>query len=341
MAFARHYPLCLTPDAIWTTIAQGFGLHIRLNAERLRGEFVEHSGRKELVAARVGAPATVSDWAALVDNWCVQIRAHVGASRAGFFQNTFSTSGPVERTASDIVMMDAFERYFSYTMFCICGIPRITLRGTVGDWRDIRRRIELMAGYGVDDWLARLRDICDQLVESACGRPDRDFWQCIYKPRDIYGGSVANGWLGRLFPYLETESGFEPNPAITRGPSPDDFSSQRDPGAWGDGMVTMKKADRGRSRVRWLSAAVPPSSFPNGLSRVPVTVAHVGRTEKQSLDLVGGLAGVAQDPATLALRPVLGWAVRTRPPQERTTKTNEERERELAEFTALVNRSRG
>ena len=48
LAFATHYPLRLTPDAIWTTIAQGFGLHIRLNAEALRGQFVDHQGKKEL-----------------------------------------------------------------------------------------------------------------------------------------------------------------------------------------------------------------------------------------------------------------------------------------------------
>src|SRR5262245_44191017 len=137
LAFARHYPLTLTPDAIWTTIAQGFALHIRLNAETLRGQFVEHQGKKELAVAVDGTPSALDDWATLVASWCGQIRAHVGSGTADFFLNSFSTSGPVERTVSEIVMMDAFERYFDYTMNCVCGIPRVELEGTVDDWREI------------------------------------------------------------------------------------------------------------------------------------------------------------------------------------------------------------
>jgi hypothetical protein len=336
LAFANHFPLTLTPDAIWTTVAQGFALHVRLNAEALRGRFVEHQGRKELIANCDGVPTTADHWAGLVGDWCAQIRAHVGTGTADFFLNTFSTSGPVERTASEIVMMDAFERYFSYVMRCICGIPRVQLAGTVDDWLEIRRRIELMGDCGVDDWMTRLRDICDQFVESARGRPDRDFWQCIYKPHEVYGGSVANGWLTRLFPYLETEAGFIPNRAITNGPSDRDFSSSAAPGASRNAAPTMRTADRAESRLRWLSASVSPSSFPNGLSRVPVTVAFTDRPETGALDLLGGLTGVEQDANTLALRPVLGWAVRTRPPQERITQTKEEREREFAEMNAWM-----
>lgn len=162
VAFARHYPLTLTPDAIWTTIAQGFALHIRLNAETLRGQFVEHQGRKELAIAVCCVPPAADGWATVVESWCQQIRAHIGSGTADFFLNSFTTSGPIERTVSEIVMMDAFERYFDYTMTCICGIPRVELTGTVDDWREIRRRIELMTGYGVDDWVTRLRDIGDR-----------------------------------------------------------------------------------------------------------------------------------------------------------------------------------
>jgi hypothetical protein len=69
---------------------------------------------------------------------------------------------------------------------------------------------------------------------------------------------------------------------------------------------------------------------------VPVTVAFTDRPETGALDLLGGLTGVEQDANTLALRPVLGWAVRTRPPQERITQTKEEREREFAEMNAWM-----
>src|SRR5215831_17310066 len=48
-AFSRHYPLTLSPDAIWLTIAQGFSHHITENAATLRDRLVRHRGRAKLV----------------------------------------------------------------------------------------------------------------------------------------------------------------------------------------------------------------------------------------------------------------------------------------------------
>src|ERR1700704_3733148 len=36
LAYRGHFPLVLTPDAIWLTIAQGFARHVANNAEELR-----------------------------------------------------------------------------------------------------------------------------------------------------------------------------------------------------------------------------------------------------------------------------------------------------------------
>jgi hypothetical protein len=151
----------------------------------------------------------------------------------------------------------------------------------------------------------------------------------------VYGASVANGWLTRLFPYLETASGIIANAALTTAPSAHDLSSSPHPGAPRNAMRTITAADGARRRRRWLSSSVSPSSFPNGLSRVPVTLSHVDGAEEE-LELMGGLIGVEQHPDTLALQPVLGWAVRTLPPTERITKTQEERERERADFESYL-----
>jgi hypothetical protein len=59
---------------------------------------------------------------------------------------SFSTTTPASRTASQLVLMDTFQRYFDYEVVCICGIPEITLAGTPEDFRDSRRRVEV---YGV------------------------------------------------------------------------------------------------------------------------------------------------------------------------------------------------
>ena len=45
-AYDKHYPLVLSPDAVWLVIAQGFALPCQpLNGEKLRNLFVEHEGK--------------------------------------------------------------------------------------------------------------------------------------------------------------------------------------------------------------------------------------------------------------------------------------------------------
>jgi Domain of unknown function (DUF4419) len=51
-AFFQHYPLRVSPDAVWLTLARGFALHVRQNAEALRHQFVRHSGQERLVVRR-------------------------------------------------------------------------------------------------------------------------------------------------------------------------------------------------------------------------------------------------------------------------------------------------
>ena len=58
-----------------------------------------------------------------------QIAGHVGKLR-DLVVADFSTTGPLERAATEVLLMDTFQGYFEYEMMCGCGIPQITLRGT-------------------------------------------------------------------------------------------------------------------------------------------------------------------------------------------------------------------
>src|SRR5882672_8372400 len=49
LAFSRHLPLTLSPDAIWLTIVQGFSHHVNQFSEALRGRLVTHQGQRDLV----------------------------------------------------------------------------------------------------------------------------------------------------------------------------------------------------------------------------------------------------------------------------------------------------
>jgi len=125
-AFYRHHPLVLTPDAVWFSLAQGFAHHVALNAEALRGRFVRHQGKEKLVVERpdffLGQP---NPWPELFAAFSDQIAAHIGRLR-DLVVADFSTTGPLERAASEVLLMDAFQPYFEYEV-AVQGEPLAVL----------------------------------------------------------------------------------------------------------------------------------------------------------------------------------------------------------------------
>jgi hypothetical protein len=278
-AFRQHRALVLTPDGIWLTIAQGVAHHMTIHGERLRSRLVEHQGKLDLVFQCQdwveGSPE--NPWTEAFAAWTGQIRDHVGPRLHDTLVCDFSTSGPVERAASQIVMMDVFERYFHYVAYCICGIPTITLEGTPADWQRLEDKAAGLSVFDLDWWLEHLLPICRQFVRASEGDVDQKHWQSICKLREAYGGDIINGWIAKLFPYVR---------AFIGGPC-----NQRNPiFETGEGFSTLYT--------------------PSGLSRVPFTWRNLATGHERLMEAISGLVGVTQDPQTLALRPKVGWAVR-------------------------------
>lgn len=277
-AFSQHRPLVLSPDAVWMTIAQGVAHHMVIHGERLRSRFVAHEGKLDLVFQCnnwvEGSPE--NPWPEAFASWAGQIRDHVGYDVHDALICDFSTTGPVERAASQIVIMDVFERYFHYVVMCICGIPSITLEGTSADWQRLADKAAALSPFDLDWWLEHLLPICEQFVRASRGDVDLEHWQGICKLREEYGGDIINGWIAKLFPYLR---GFAHGPCNRRNPI---FAT-------GEGFTTF--------------------DAPSGLSRVPFAWRDALGHERK-MEAVGGLVGVKQDSETMALRPEVGWAVR-------------------------------
>lgn len=280
LAFSVHFPLLLTPDIIWMVLAQGFAQHINNCAEKLRSRFVRHSGKKELkvTALEVSEP---HHWTEAIEQWTLQIRDCVGADLYRLMECNFSTTTPTTRTASHVVMMDAFKQYFDYSWMCIYGIPEITLMGTVEDWQSIRDRVELMAQYDLNWWTEGLLPICQELIETAAGKPKLEFWKSIYKPEASYGGEVMTGWPGFLFPYLKDDITQEPsvkNPMLAIEPE----------------KLTVQHG-------------IHLSSLPSGLASAPFTLNTPTCTE-YPLELIAGFIGIRQHSNGI-LEPEIGWVV--------------------------------
>lgn len=316
LAFSDHRPLVLSPDCIWLTIMQGFGHHLQEHAEALRGRAVRHEGKKELsVETKSLAPEC---WPALISQISSQIRDQSDAVLYETLLCEFSTTTPTIKTACEVALLDTYQRYFDYTMRCICGIPNITLEGTPEDWQRMRDRIEVLATYDLGWWTSRLAPILDQFVATSKGDPDASFWQAIYKPKKVYVTDTATGWIADLFPYLFGVPIRQATELSREGRGLCDSPARYRNGILGKERVNWLPPDtRGPFTGSWLppdtrgpftSPGVSLNAFPSGLSRAPVNVEMPGGS-KAKIEILAGFLGASQREEDNALSPIISWAV--------------------------------
>jgi hypothetical protein len=277
-AFCKHYPVSLSPDTIWLTITQGLAQHINLNAEELRHHFVTHSGKATIKVRRddfiKGSPE--NPWQEVFGEFSEQIRQYIGQSHDLIVAN-FSTTGAIERAASEIVLLDAMQAYFDYEFQTLCGIPEITLEGTVEDWQSIVQKFESFAKFGLDWWVEPLRPILYEFVAAASGNVNKEFWDSIYKYEGAKGSGFSphvTGWVAKFFPYI---------------------------GDSGSTRVKKRNPSLNSEEIKQLSL------FPTMPSKAPFKWLYYDRT--YNMEFVAGLLGISQNSKTLCLRPEIGWAV--------------------------------
>jgi hypothetical protein len=290
-AFYWHHPLILSPDAVWLTLARGFALHVNLNAEELRHRFVPHTGKETIVVERRDFfPGAENPWPEAFAAFSEQVGKRVGKLQE-FIRCDFSTTGPNELAVSDLMVMDTFQTYFEYEMLVGCGIPSVTLTGTVMDWKSIQDRARLFGEYGLEDWSRALDPILSQFVRAAEGRSETDFWKSFFRYRSGSGPSVMTGWINAMFPYLKDRTDrLYPNPYF---------------GDWERRMGIDDKQNMEECEDD--PQGVGMEAVPSALASAPVKVIWGDR--ETDMRFVGGLIGVSQTNDTLDLEPQCGWLV--------------------------------
>lgn len=250
-----------------------------IHGERMRDRLVAHQGKADLVFSCNDwvLESPENPWNEAFESWTDQIREHVGEGLHGKLLCDFSTTTKLERSVSQVVMMDIFKKYFHYTAVCICGIPTVTLKGTPQDWQRLSEKVEALKPFDIDWWLEHLRPICKQFIRASQGDIDLEHWQNICKLKEAYGGNIINGWVAKMFPYLQESYG---SSCTLRNPI---FET-------GEGFQTL--------------------FAPSGLSQVPFTWVDHAKNETRAMEAIAGVMGVFQDEETGAVEAKAFWAIR-------------------------------
>jgi hypothetical protein len=296
LAFMDHRPLILSPDILWLMICQAVANHVNAHAEELRPRMVRHRGKVRIDVRRddfvKGSPE--NPWPEVFAEFSEKVREHVGPA-IELFLPSFSTTGPADRAAAEVVLLEAMRSFFHFALHSRCGIPAITLEGTPQDWETLADRAEAFADFGLEAWIGVLRPILRQFVRASQGDVDSSFWRSLYKLNGQSGGPVITGWITALFPYLKHYRTGEASVPV------EEF--------FGEGPRSLEEMlYPGEGRRTNFDPGPTNEGLPGGLSKAPFRWEYLDRTFP--MEFLGGFVGVAQDEGTLALRPEIGWAVR-------------------------------
>jgi hypothetical protein len=282
-AYAGHYSVILSPDAIWTLISQGFCHHISLNTEKLKDKIVNHEGKMEIsVISEYDLYSPLMDWDTLLNGFEIQIAENTKGNIADIMRADFSTTGNTERITSQVTLMSAVKSYFDFAaIHTICGIPTITIEGTPDDWRKIIKKVESLIDYDLGWWVDDLKPILQEFVNASEGNVNKDFWQNIVKkdrPESMKKGAGCgvkdatkfDGWFLKFMPFDKD------------GRTPD--------------AVVYGRNDMLPSVVSAPFTYVVKDSTGNIFSKTP-------------MEIMSGFVGIDVNENTYTMRPHIGWMV--------------------------------
>ncbi|CAF1586775.1 unnamed protein product [Rotaria sp. Silwood1] len=293
-AYCNHYPLELSVEDIWVTIAQGIGIHLNQNAEKYRHLMVSHEGQKELILnvdnlripdsdrpAYGNKSVPAIDWSRAVRLMCGLIKDDMKTDMTTLLTTPFSSTTPVEQAVFDCTLMDTVKAYYKYRCCLSCGIPEVTLCGSPDDFQQVIDRINQLRTIFTDFhwWLDSLLPHLKQLKASVEGKPDIDWWQKIcHEEGGGSGPSYLAGWLADFIPYICDGAGHYKK---VRRDDHHHYSK--------DSMNRIEFGD-----------------FNESVTRTDFILDDNGHETK--MKFIAGFLGIGQNPKTSALRPCLGWA---------------------------------
>lgn len=321
-AYQNHYPITISPDIAWLLICQGFSHHLNSNPEALKPMLVKFKDKKQLTVIRYmsgTAGLEVFPWESVFPEFVQQISTHTGKELINHLSADFTTTTPTSLIAGQITIMESMKEFFNYKVIMIgCGIPKVTIEGSLEDWEKIIKRLDYLARYDLEWWTSELKPVIRKIIDTKKGKVDKDFWMNMvkYHKTGLYGTyDGIDGWFLKFYPYLEGVAA----PKVQAANHPEPLSStQIDKSGNLPGLVTVGFGTQTRDRV----VAFTRSSFkeiknvgdlPKEISSVPflfeIKNGSGEITSSNKMEFWAGFMGVNQNQTTFNIKPEIGWAV--------------------------------
>jgi hypothetical protein len=294
--------LTIRPEDVWFSILTQLSLFINAHAEDLRSLFVAHEGQKELTVTGLGTIEN-TDFGALALHMTKLIEENVvDEELRAWIMPDFTTTTESDNVVAAILMMGALQKYFSYKMMLLCGIPSVTLLGEKKDWTALVKKLDKLQELGDEParFAQLLRPVLNHFVasfESPESLSVRDFWsKCADKESMGSGPSYLSGWIS-VFCFWDENGKMIYDESIYAKTTPE---------------FEKRNTEMGLDDA--LSRRVDIDDIPSGFSSVPVTVDDNGVTHHTTM--LAGLIGIqakssgevsAEGGEIDSIQPLSGW----------------------------------
>jgi hypothetical protein len=205
-AYTNHIPLELTVDHIKLTIVQAFAIHVNMNSDKLKNALVSHNDKKNIIIERndFETGSDKNPWSEVFEQFAVSVKNNSKDSELiDLIQLKTQTTTNESFAAMNIAIMDTFQKFYDYELVTKCGIPRITLKGSIEDWTSLKQLLKQMEKYDFDWYTNKMSAIIDEFILASEGTPNITFWKTMMKYENRSGGPYYQGWIKYFFPYLK------------------------------------------------------------------------------------------------------------------------------------------
>ena len=151
----------------------------------MRSLFVNHEEKETIIVDTASGEHTLANWRGILDQFADALEAKTVAAVRAWIEPDFSTTTQNDRLIARTAFMGVLQKYFSYECHIECGLPKVTLEGTVTDWERLLQKVQGLANFadrepqGLAAWQRLLEPIVQQFIASAQGAVDEDFWQAL------------------------------------------------------------------------------------------------------------------------------------------------------------------
>ena len=325
-AYHNHLALRLSPDDVWVAIMQAVSLHITNKSEELRDRFVNFKDQKTLTVVVNPWTGSSANWQQGFQGFSTLINENLIPEAQGLVKPKFSTTTPVSSAVCDVVIMDCFKNYFKYSLRGGCGIPKVTLTGTVDDWVLLKTQAEKLIAYAdLAWWIPYIVPILEEFVNFMKGVTNVKFWDCIIKPCPAAGSGNyfwkegyherMSGWFANFFPHTVTPvMGFASN-----------VEQQKQIEAKNRYMLTLAELyaihDQFEAKIKTAESKVlseymiklkhgfEMKYLPSNISVVGVDFQNMVTGEKYRAVLQAGFFGYKYSEENKEISPCMGWCV--------------------------------